>query len=485
MPLLPPVVVGTSTAWLVVSDRATLEVVDWLVRDDPAGSEEQLASLARREPALLLWSLWHAASDRAAPEIRSVAQLCCWLGPRFRGLFAAPIREVPHSAAANHAVPEGAGPADQPHRLACRAVELAPAAAAAEAELLALVLTALDGSALLAGSDHDSGAGPTVSNLRHGLPGWLADALARLDNAASADADSDAVRAVAAALAETGCGAGRAGNRSLSPPAAADDLLLRLAGTLARLDQLQHNFAAVLQREKLESMAELAAGAGHEMNNPLAVISGRVQLCLQGESDPQRRRALALINSQALRVHEMIADLMLFARPPRPHCAPCDLSDLVDQVVAGRQAEAQLRGVSLLRTGHRQPLPAMVDATQWTLALRALIDNALFAVAEGGRVELSARRCDWASDAAAPAGSVAEITVADDGPGIPDHVRRHLFDPFYSGREAGRGLGMGLAKCWRIATNHGATIDVDSAPGRGATIIVRIPLSESPEPRHA
>ena len=70
--------------------------------------------------------------------------------------------------------------------------------------------------------------------------------------------------------------------------------------------------------------------------------------------------------------------------------------------------------------------------------------------------------------------------VTDTGPGISPEVRRHLFDPFYSGREAGRGLGFGLAKCWRIITDHGGQIDITSEPGRGATFVLRLPADEIP-----
>ena len=77
-------------------------------------------------------------------------------------------------------------------------------------------------------------------------------------------------------------------------------------------------FERRLEQLKLEALADFAAGAGHEMNNPLAVIAGRAQLLLGDETDPERRAALALIWAQAQRVHEMIADAMLFARPPAP-----------------------------------------------------------------------------------------------------------------------------------------------------------------------
>jgi signal transduction histidine kinase len=96
----------------------------------------------------------------------------------------------------------------------------------------------------------------------------------------------------------------------------------------------------------------------------------------------------------------------------------------------------------------------------------------LEAVGHGGHVEVAVRRVQ---------GEV-EVSVADDGPGIPAAQRRHLFDPFYSARQAGRGLGMGLAKCWRIVTNHGGRIEVDSTPGRGATLLVRLPVDGPPQP---
>ncbi len=82
--------------------------------------------------------------------------------------------------------------------------------------------------------------------------------------------------------------------------------------------ELRCAFDAALEAEKLEALAEFAAGAGHEINNPLTVISGRAQLLLRDEKDPERRRTLALIRAQAVRVNEMIADMRLFARPPEP-----------------------------------------------------------------------------------------------------------------------------------------------------------------------
>lgn len=220
-----------------------------------------------------------------------------------------------------------------------------------------------------------------------------------------------------------------------------------------------------LERAKLASLAEFAAGAGHEINNPLGVITGRVQLLLREERDPERRRELAIIHGQALRIREMIADLMFFARPPVPNRRTVEAGVIIDAAMRGLSTKAETLRVGLSRVGDLSPQEIFVDAEQWQAALRAVIDNALNAAEPGGKIEVELRA---ATDA-------FEFIVRDDGPGIPAEVRPHLFDPFYSGREAGRGLGMGLPKAWRIVTEHGGTIGVAASEPRGTTFVLRLP----------
>ena len=100
------------------------------------------------------------------------------------------------------------------------------------------------------------------------------------------------------------------------------------------------------------------------------------------------------------------------------------------------------------------------------MALRALLRNAQEAIGHNGHVEVNLAASE----------DDVRIRVADDGPGVTPEQRRHLFDPFYSARQAGRGLGLGLSKAWRIVvTNHGGRIDVVSQPGQGATFTVTLP----------
>ena len=248
---------------------------------------------------------------------------------------------------------------------------------------------------------------------------------------------------------------------------------------LARLRKLEERFDKVLETEKIESLQAFAYGASHEINNPLANISTRAQTLLREEKDPERRRKLSVINSQAFRAHELIADLMLFARPPALSVAAIDLVELVDQVLAELAADAESQKTALTRLPGVSPVIVSADGGHLAAALKSLCVNSLEALRLGGRIEVSVHA------AAAPppdsdGGDWAEIVVADTGPGIGPEVRRHLFDPYFSGREAGRGLGLGLTKCWRIVTQHGGQIDVDSGPQPGATFRIRLPTEARP-----
>jgi signal transduction histidine kinase len=174
---------------------------------------------------------------------------------------------------------------------------------------------------------------------------------------------------------------------------------------------------------------------------------------------------------QAMRVYEMIADMMLFARPPQPRPATCDVTELIGSVADDFAQRAAERDMSLTWTAAKRPLLAEVDAEQLTIALRALVDNAIAVGHQGGHIRMEAGyRAPAANDR-----TEIEIVVRDDGPGISAEVRRHLFDPYFSGRGAGRGLGLGLSKCWRIVMGHGGSIDVASVPGQGAAFTIRIP----------
>lgn len=214
--------------------------------------------------------------------------------------------------------------------------------------------------------------------------------------------------------------------------------------------------------DKLEAMAEFAAGAGHEINNPVATIVGRVQMLLKSETDPERRQALSTIGGQAYRVRDMIGDAMLFARPPAPRPETLSLSQTIDGVLVSLQEEIN-QGKVQLEVNIAESLSLYADETQWKVVLSNLLLNSLQAMEAGGQIKISASPLETES------GPFIHLRVIDEGAGLTEEERIHLFDPFYSARQAGRGLGFGLSKCWRIAKQHGATIAAEQNPDSGVT----------------
>ena len=242
--------------------------------------------------------------------------------------------------------------------------------------------------------------------------------------------------------------------------------LRALMAKLAKLSLLERSLRDAIEAEKIAAMAEFAAGAGHEINNPLAVIAGRAQLLLRDEADPERRRDLALMNAQAMRVYEMIADLRLFATPPELERQSLDLTMLVRRLIDEMQPMAAGQETTMCLVEGASTIRVEADPVQLSVALRILCQNSLEALGHRGQIEIAIGSKD----------DEASITVADDGPGILPQQRPHIFEPFYSARQAGRGVGMGLSKCWRIVTQHGGRIEVESRAGCGAVFTIRLPL---------
>lgn len=223
-------------------------------------------------------------------------------------------------------------------------------------------------------------------------------------------------------------------------------------------------------RAKLEALAEFAAGAGHEINNPVATIVGRAALLLKGESNPERRQSLMTIGAQALRIRDMIGDLMVFARPPKPEPQALNLAEVVDDVLLKLGEPLQEKSLNIVRRGERT-VPIHADPVQLRIVISNLLLNSANASASGESIDIECSTHDENSRI------WAVLVVHDRGAGLSAIEREHLFDPFFSGRQAGRGLGFGLCKCWRIVELHGGRIDCESSEENGTTFRVTWPAA--------
>lgn len=227
-----------------------------------------------------------------------------------------------------------------------------------------------------------------------------------------------------------------------------------------------------LRKAKLDALAEFAAGAGHELNNPLAVILGRGQLLLSQESDPQAVRSIRAILSQAQRAHRILRDLMYYARPPEPRPRFCVPDEIVRNCLRDFRPDAENRGLRLSADGGEGLSKIWADHDALRHLLETLVRNALEATPRGGKVQISTSGNEKA----------LFWTVQDSGRGINTNDARHLFDPFYCGRQAGRGLGLGLPRAARFVAQTGGEIRWHAAPGQGSVFDVHIPLNAPPDP---
>jgi signal transduction histidine kinase len=236
-----------------------------------------------------------------------------------------------------------------------------------------------------------------------------------------------------------------------------------------------------LEAAKADALAEFAAGAGHEINNPLGTIAGRIQILLRDETDGNRRQDLATIGAQALRVRDMIGDLMVFGRPPVPAPQRLLLNDVAQRVIDQFAEGARSHSIHL-ELAAAGPVFATADPAQLRIVLSELVRNSIEAINLSGEnvlgeIVVRLERSGQETKAA------AVVSISDNGPGLNEKDRAHLFDPFYSGRDAGRGLGFGLCKCWRIVDGHGGRIEVDSVPRVATTFRVFWP-DEPARPPH-
>ncbi|MGQ9575247.1 MAG: ATP-binding protein [Thermoguttaceae bacterium] len=455
---MPPLAHDGSRWVFWMADRSAAILAELLLEDAPARLAPRLAEQLAADPPLAIWTAWAArlrgscrprsASEAARWLAQNAAEVLCWGPEQGRSV------ELPEGEACGWADQVGASLAVAD--LARQVAALQGGPPAEEAYLAGLLFRGPRWFELASGGANPSQAAPPSDWIDQPAAACADRAAAILSGQAGpSGTDPEASRRRAAS--------GRQQWLELLPGAGC--CLGLLAARLARLRQLETQFQQALESEKLEAMAQLAAGAGHEINNPLAIIAGRAQLLLKDETEPERRRELASINAQVKRAHEMIADLHLFARPPRPEIQQIDLVQLADQVVEGLKDLAAERNISVRRLGEPGPLPLRADPAQLGVAIQALCKNAIEAIGQAGQIDIELRALAEA----------AEIRVSDNGPGIAASQRRHLFDPFYCGRQAGRGLGMGLAKCWRIVTNHGGRIEVESQPGHGARFTIVLP----------
>jgi signal transduction histidine kinase len=232
------------------------------------------------------------------------------------------------------------------------------------------------------------------------------------------------------------------------------------------MNSLRRTRTELARTQSLAGLAELAAGAAHELNNPLAVISGRVQLLLDCEQDETKKQMLLQIQGRTAEISEIISNLMDFARPKEPDRRSITLAELLKkaadttkQINGLSSLEADLSGDGLLDSVY-------VDISQVTQSLSHILTNAIQSYkGDNGPLWVECRSSKDSVD----------VVIRDKGCGMDPETLAKAAEPFFSFKPAGRRRGMGLANSQRLLKLNGGSLKLDSSPGQGTTVTVTLP----------
>jgi len=231
----------------------------------------------------------------------------------------------------------------------------------------------------------------------------------------------------------------------------------------------------VRRQERMATVGSLAAGIAHEIRNPLASLSGSIQL-LQSELDPKgdSRRLMDIVLHETDRLNTIISEFLEYARPRSTRKELIALADVIDETVLLLRNSPDFQETMAITVDADPSLRLRADPQQLRQVLWNTLLNACQAMHNGGAIVISAKELASASDGH----DWCEITVSDTGCGIPPDDLKNLFDPFFTTKHNGTGLG--LAIVYRIIEDHDGMIDVESEIDKGTRFTIRIPLVEIP-----
>jgi two-component system, NtrC family, sensor kinase len=249
---------------------------------------------------------------------------------------------------------------------------------------------------------------------------------------------------------------------------------------------------AIVRGERLASVGRLAAGLAHEVGNPIAALLGLEEVVLQGPLDDETRDLVERMKRETERVHRVMRDLLDFARAEQEpgvgeEKATASVREVAEEVAALVKPQRTMRDVALNLDIADNLKPVRLAGTRLQQVLLNLVLNAADAIVDHakttgveprgeplGHITIRAR----ASDA-----HKVQLTVEDDGPGVPDKVRDRLFEPFVTTKDVGKGTGLGLAVCRGLVEGAGGRIDLDPEHTGGAFIIDLPTIDAPPRPR--
>jgi signal transduction histidine kinase len=232
-----------------------------------------------------------------------------------------------------------------------------------------------------------------------------------------------------------------------------------------RTRELQEAQAQMLHQEKMAAFGLLAAGIAHEVGNPLTSISSLVQLLQKRGADDFTADRLALVSGQLQRIQTTLRELITFSRPASSERTRFALADVLDEAlnIAKYYKRTKTRHIERHVAPELAPLFGVRD--QLVQVFLNLVLNAVDATAKGGRIELRAEQ----------QGNAVAVTVSDNGAGIPPEHAARVFQPYFTTKKNGTGLGLFVSQT--LVAAHGGRIEFESQPGEGTTFRVVLPVA--------
>ncbi len=227
--------------------------------------------------------------------------------------------------------------------------------------------------------------------------------------------------------------------------------------------------ARLRQAQRLSALGTLAAGVAHDVRNPLNAIkllSSHAIDLVEGGTDAPAGKPLQTIRTEVARLEEIVSGFLSLARESEIRPEPTNVDSLLQDCARLFQREAEQRGIRLTGEYRSGGAPLLLDPKQINRAVLNVLLNALEACPAGGRVRVFSRLTDRA----------CEIEIRDDGPGLPRDVLDRVFDPYYTTKPGGTGLGLSVTR--GIIEEHGGTIEITSTPGQGCQVLVSLPLDK-------
>ncbi len=262
----------------------------------------------------------------------------------------------------------------------------------------------------------------------------------------------------------------------------------RTIGTLLLVHDVQEMVAMERQMraaERLSVLGTLAAALAHEIRNPLEALNLNLELLERNLGAPEgtagqdekKRKYLGILESEISRLSGIVENFLSFARPSRKATSRLQLGEVLKGVTDLVANQAASRHVQMLFVTDGTPIVVEGSEDQLKQAFLNVIINSLEAMPDGGRLVVSAA----SADAGGTAPAMAVVRIEDTGEGIPAERMGRLFDPFFSTRPHGTGLGLTIAH--RVIQDHGGKIQVESTPGSGTTLTVALPSLPAEEER--